>query len=87
LERHQTCYFPVPADSEPYCLPGDLIVTQASSGFLIARVIPKVGLGPWWTHVTLVNEHDEAVEKARTMALAEGVRAWFQRQGDEYDPL
>ena len=77
----------MPSSSAPCCVPGDIVITQVYSGYLLGRVIAKVGLGPWWTFITVIPEYDEAVEKARILALAEGVRAWLQRHGDDYDPL
>lgn len=78
----------MPADSPTRrCVPGDLLVTEVHSGYLVGRIIPRVGLGPWWTFITVVNERDAAVEQARVMALTEGVRAWLQTRPNEYDLL
>ena len=84
---HLTCYVSMPPDSEPCCVPGDIVVSPVYSGFLLGRVIPEVGLGPWWTYITVVSEREVAVEQARAIANSEGVRAWFQTRADEYEPL
>lgn len=78
----------MPADSPaPRCVPGDLLVTEVHSGYLVGRIIPQVGLGPWWSFITVLNEREAAVEQARTMALTEGVHAWLQTRANEFNPL
>ena len=86
--RYCCCLSFVPSGApEPPCLPGDLLVTPVYSGFLLARVIPKVGLGPWWTFIKVVENFNDAVEQARTLALAEGVGAWSQEGHGRYEAL
>ncbi len=80
-------YSMAPVSPEPSVVPGDIFVRPVDSGFLVGRVVRKIGLGPWWSYITVVVEFDEAVEQARARALADGVRAWLQKRGDEYDPL
>jgi hypothetical protein len=77
----------VPSAREPPCLPGDIFITPVFSGFLLGRVIPQIGIGPWWTLIKVVAEFDDAVEQARALARAEGVRAWWQERVNEYDAL
>jgi hypothetical protein len=69
---------PSASPETPY-LPGDIIVMPVSSGFLLGRRIPKIGPGPWWTYITIVNDLDVAVGHARALARAEGVGAWLQK--------
>jgi hypothetical protein len=73
--------------SKPLRLPGDIVVTPVHSGFLLGRMLPKVELGPWWTFISVVSDYNEATEKARVLALVEGVRAWAQTRADHFDPL
>jgi hypothetical protein len=69
------------------CESGDILVMEVYSGFVIGRIIPKIGPGPWWNFVTVVGDRDAAVDQARAMARAEGFRAWFQHHPNEYEPL
>lgn len=75
------------ASPEPPCVPGDIIIMPVSSGFLLGRRIPKIGPGPWWTYITIVKALDDAMEHARALAVAEGVRGWLQKSANEYDAL
>jgi len=75
------------ASPEPRCPPGDIFITPTLSGFLLGRAIPQIGLGPWWTLIKVVAEFDDAVEQARALALADGVRAWVQTHVNEYDAV
>ena len=40
--------------------PGDITVTLVHSGFLIGRVMPQDGAGPWWEYIRTVADQDEA---------------------------
>lgn len=77
----------MPLAQDPPCLPGDVFITPVYSGFLVGRVIPQIGLGPWWTFIKVVTDFDDAVKQARALALAEGTRAWLQRRVNEFDAL
>lgn len=71
----------------PCYAPGDLIVSQVLSGFVLGRVVQKPGSAPRWSFVASAGDYDDAVEQARTIALAKGAHAWLQRRGEDYAPL
>lgn len=64
--------------------PGDIVVTQIHSGFLIGRAMPREGPGPWWQYIQTVADRDQAFASARDLAAASGGRAWFHQEGDDY---
>ena len=70
-----------------YCLPGDFTVTRMPFGYVIGRALPRHGLGPWWTYITIVTSELRAVELAREMASSAGARAWLHLGGEEYAPI
>lgn len=61
------------------CPPGDITVTPVPSGYMIGRVMPKIGLGPWWQYIRVVTDYDEAVGLAVRVAAEDGTQAWFYR--------
>jgi hypothetical protein len=71
-------------DLESPCKPGDITVTAIHGGFLIGRVLPKLGLGPWWEYLKTVRDRRTAFLEARLLANARHVRAWVHPSADEY---
>ncbi len=71
------------------CEPGDITVTRTPHGFIIGRALPVAGPGPYWEFVTIMNNYDEAVEKALALARNAGSRGWLQdgADTDAYKPL
>jgi len=63
---------------------GDIVVTQIHSGFLIGRVMPEDGPGPWWQYLRTIADQEQAFAVARELAAAAGTRAWSHLQGDHY---
>jgi len=70
-----------------HCRPGDITLTRVPGGYLIGRVLPPGGEGPWWVHVLTVGSFNEAAWQARALARRAGVRVWVHQGGDYYDPL
>jgi hypothetical protein len=58
--------------------PGDFTVTPVIKGYMIGKVIPRRGLGPWWTFIKIVSAEDDAIRHAVTLALTEDSRVWLQ---------
>jgi hypothetical protein len=58
--------------------PGDFTITPVLDGFMIGRMIPQLGIGPWWTFIKIVSDKADALRHASTLALAEHTRAWLQ---------
>ena len=74
-------------ETERCCQPGDITVTQVPSGFLVGRVLPSIGLGPWWSFVAVVATLPEATRLAYAEAKESAIRVWLHRGGEDYDPL
>ena len=66
-------------DREGVCLPGDITVTEVPSGYLVGRVLPRLGPGPWWEYIALVSDLAEAKRRALALAGHAGMRAWLDR--------
>ena len=64
---------------EGVCLPGDITVTQVPSGYLVGRVLPRLGPGPWWEYIALDSDLAAATRRAITLAEQAGMQAWFDR--------
>lgn len=64
--------------------PGDIVVTQIHSGFLIGRAMPEDGEGPWWQYIRTIADQDEALRVAIGLAAASNTRAWLHLEGDQY---
>lgn len=72
---------------EACCKPGDITVTPIPSGFLIGRVLPASGPGPWWQFVKIVTALDDARRIALELAAAYNSKAWLHRHADHYDEI
>jgi hypothetical protein len=46
-------------------------------GFMVGKVLPPKGSGPWWTFIRIVPTQQHAVRLAVTLALALNTRVWF----------
>jgi hypothetical protein len=75
------------SDAPDCCEPGDITIAQIYGGWLIGRALEQQGPGPWWSYVALVADFDVAVRRARELARADGVRAWFHEGIDVYHPI
>ena len=69
------------------CEVGDITVTKIYTGYLIGRVIPQIGPGPWWEFIAIVRTFTDASHHAVTIARRDGVRAWLHKSGDDYELL
>jgi hypothetical protein len=69
------------------CQDGDITVTQVPSGYLVGRVLPKLGPGPWWEYVALISGFPEATGHAVALARASGARAWLYKGDNAYEAL
>src|SRR4051812_15306428 len=80
---------PAPPDENPVnCYQtGDITLTKVPTGYLLGRVLPKLGLAPSWQYVAVYTEYDDALRRARTLAEDAGTRALLHKQNDTYDPL
>jgi hypothetical protein len=67
--------------------PGDITVTPLRHGYLLGRVLPQRGPGPWWEYVGIETDVESAMALARHLARLEEVRAWFYDGHDHYSPL
>ena len=67
--------------------PGDILVIPIPDGFMLGRVLPELGPGPWWEYIKIATDQNAALEEARLMAHEAKVRAWLHRDGDEYAPI
>lgn len=72
---------------ENCCKPGDITVTPIPSGFLIGRVLPSHGPGPWWEFIKIVSTPDEAFQLARDLSAAANTKAWLHRHANHYDEI
>ena len=70
-----------------HCRPGDITLTRVPGGYLLGRVLPQRGDGPWWVQVLTVATFSEAAWQARTLARRAGGSVWVHQGGDYYDPL
>ena len=68
-------------------LPGDITVTPLRHGYLIGRVLPQRGPGPWWEYVGIETDVEGAIELARHLARRDNVRAWLFDGCDRYEQL
>jgi hypothetical protein len=59
-------------------VPGDITLTPVHGGYLIGRVLPARGPGPWWEYVKVVADRAEAVSDALSLARSGRHRLWFQ---------
>jgi hypothetical protein len=66
------------ADNRHCCAPGDITVSLVHSGFLIGRVMPPIGVGPWWQYIRVVLSRQEAFDIAKELAAHYRGKAWFQ---------
>ncbi len=69
------------------CLPGDITVTAVPNGFLIGRVLPQSGFGPWWEYIKIAATHESALHDALALASAADARAWFHREDATYEEI
>jgi hypothetical protein len=69
------------------CVAGDITVTVVHGGFLVGRVLPNRGPGPWWEYVRTHKSLREAVKDAVALAKAKKMAAWFQVGHDDYEPI
>jgi hypothetical protein len=63
------------------CTPGDITLMPVRGGFLIGRVLPEKGPGPWWEFIKMVPDRADAIEQAGRL-LSPGGRLWFHERGD-----
>jgi hypothetical protein len=75
------------AKDDNCCLPGDITVTQVHTGWMLGRAVEQIGPGPWWVYITIVTDFQEAVRRARDLARAANVRAWFHEAVDKFRPI
>jgi len=64
------------------CLPGDITLTPVQGGFMLGRVLPHRGPGPWWEYIKVVADRAAAITEARRLAVAWQSRLWFHEGGD-----
>lgn len=62
-------------------------MTKIYTGYLIGRVIPQIGPGPWWEYIAIVRTFGDAAHHALTIAQQDGVRAWLHKSADDYELL
>ena len=67
--------------------PGDITVTPVRSGYLLGRVVPQRGPGPWWEYVGIEAEIEDAIAVARRLASRDMAKAWLFDGYERYDPL
>ena len=77
----------MPADHARHGDPGDIIVMAIPGGFMLGRVLPDLGPGPWWEYIKVASDQDAAMKEARSMADQANVHAWVNRHGHEYAPI
>lgn len=70
--------------SDSACAPGDIVVGPVFGGWVLGRVMPERGPGPWWEYVDVAPELTAAVERAREIACAVGTRVWMHEGGERY---
>jgi hypothetical protein len=63
-------------------VPGDITLTPVHGGYLIGRVLPARGPGPWWEYVKVVADRADAVNEALRLARPGRHRLWFQPGSD-----
>jgi hypothetical protein len=64
------------------CLPGDITLTPVHGGFMLGRVLPQRGPGPWWEYIKVVADRAAAISEARRLAIAPKTRLWYHEGGD-----
>jgi hypothetical protein len=64
------------------CRPGDITLTPVHGGFLIGRVLPDKGPGPWWDLIKVVLNREAAIEDGRRLLVPGRTRMWFHEGGD-----
>lgn len=64
------------------CRPGDITLIPVHGGFLLGRVLPQKGPGPWWEFIRLVPERAQAIQEARRLLLPGRTHLWFHDGGD-----
>jgi hypothetical protein len=69
------------------CQSGDYTVTPVHRGFLVGRVLPDQGLGPWWMYVGIYSSMSDAIAHAIARANEAKTGAWYQLGPDEYQPI
>jgi hypothetical protein len=70
--------------SNRICAPGDVVVAHVYGGWVLGRITEEVGPGPWWEFVAVSPELTEAIERARQIACAMGMRVYLHDGGEEY---
>ena len=67
--------------------PGDITISQTQRGWMIRRVLPMDGRGPWWEYLDVVRELPEAVRRGRALAQRSAARLWFYDGAGRYDAI
>ena len=67
--------------------PGDITVTPVRTGYLLGRVLPQRGPGPWWEYIGVELDFADAVAHAQRLAARDNVNAWFLEGEDRWRPL
>lgn len=68
-------------------VPGDITLTPVHGGYLIGRVLPAQGPGPWWEYIKVVADRTDAVSEALELVRSGGHRLWFQAGVDLSEAL
>jgi hypothetical protein len=64
--------------------PGDITITPLRNGYLLGRVLPERGPGPWWEYVGIESDFEKALAHARHLARRDEVNAWLFDGHDRY---
>jgi hypothetical protein len=73
--------------SEHSCRPGDIVVSHIYGGWVLGRILPERGPGPWWEYLEVAPELIEAIDRARLLvSTARKGRVWFH-DGNTYRPV
>ncbi len=76
-----------PQNDDECCRPGDITVSQIPFGYLLGRVLPGLGPGPWWEYIGISEDFPGAAQRAHALAKLAGVRVWRHTEGDNYERL
>ena len=67
--------------------PGDITISQTPRGWMIRRLLPMEGRGPWWEYLDVVKELPEAVRRGRALARHSATKLWFYNGAGQYDAI
>ena len=66
------------------CQSGDFVISSLHGGFLIGRMLPERGPGPWWEYVAKAGNLADAIALAQYRAVIEGTTVWLDVGRGEY---